>query len=647
MPIELSAADLTALVQELRVLEEARIDKFYQRDDEIIVHIYKPGDKKYRLLLQPGKVFLTKFKREMPQKPPGFCMYLRKTLGGKEIERVEQYDFDRILTLHTDEDVFVAELFGQGNVVVTNKNGDVQGAMRSSDDRVEMDGQYDYPEPSPDPRELDAAALEEFPEEDVVVVLAAKIGLGGRYAEELCARAGVDKNTPVADLSGDEVEAVLDAVHDLFATLDAGELEPHVYHEDDMPVVATPVPFVTYSDAAAERYDTFSEALDTYFTEREKAEYREEQLKEYREEKERLERRLDQQERKLEGMDVAAEENQAKADLIYENYGLVEGVLDSLRAAQEQYSETQIEERLESEAAQGIPEAEAVEHLDLGNDAVTVDLDGTDVRLDLELSVEKNAEHYYQKAKDAKNKIPGLETALAETRRELEELEADDVEVDEAFEDKEEKRAKKRWYEKFRWFFSRDGFLVIGGRDTTTNDMLVKKYLEDHDIYVHADFTGAPSVAVKTEGEEVPESTLEEAGEFAVTFARSWEAGVTSEDAYWVTPDQVTQEAESGEYLPKGSFVIRGERTYMNNLPVEAAIGLYEREDGAVPMGGPPSAVEAQCDHYVVLEQGRDKPSDVGKRVKQHLEGFTEERLDLDAVIRALPPGTASVAEMH
>jgi hypothetical protein len=122
---------------------------------------------------------------------------------------------------------------------------------------------------------------------------------------------------------------------------------------------------------------------------------------------------------------------------------------------------------------------------------------------------------------------------------------------------------------------------------------------------------------------------------------------VTAEDAYWVEPDQVTQNPESGEYLPKGSFVIRGDRNYMKNLPVAAAIGAYERDDGVVAMGGPPSAIKTQCDHYVLLQQGREKPSDVAKAVQSHLNEQTGEDFDLDRIIRALPPGNATVAEKH
>ncbi len=651
MPKDMAAMDLIALLQELRVLEEARIDKFYQRGHELIVHAYKPGDKKYRLFTTGGRAFLTDYKREMPQRPPGFCMALRKQLGGAVIERVELPVFDRVLELHTEEHVLVFELFNEGNVILTNKGGEILRIMDAGTvlGRDLYPGEeYTYPADPAPPGDVDEITADEPAETDVVVALAAGMSLGGRYAEEVCSRAGVDKSTPVADLTAADEEAVLDALHGLHDTLQAGELEPHVYSDADGPLVATPVPFGTFQDHDSEAYDSFSRALDTYFTEAEKAEERREQRQAYRERKEKLERRLEQQERKMEGLETAVEENQAKGDLIYEHYGLVEEVLDSVRSARQQYSEDEMRERLESEQAQGVPAAEAIVRLDLGNEAVVVDLDGEEVRLDLSTGVEENAERFYEKGKQSRQKREGLEDALRETRRELERLEPEDVDVEDRFENKRRRKEERNWYEKFRWTWSSDGYLIIAGRDTTTNDMVVKKYMEPHDVYVHAEFQGAPSVVVRTEGDEdVPGSTLEEAGQVAVTYAKAWQAGVTSEDAYHVSPEQVTQEPESGEYLPKGSFVIRGDRTYLRNLPVAAAVGLYQDKDRVVPMGGPPSAVRTHCDHYVTLEQGGDQPSDVAKQIRDHFNEYTEQRLDVDAIIRALPPGDCRVAERH
>lgn len=653
MKEEIASMDLVGLVQELKVLEGARIDKFYQRDNEIIIHAYKPGDQKYRLFMTDGKAFLTKFKREMPDKPPSFCMYLRKRLGGRSIEEVKQYEFDRILEFHTEEHILICELFRNGNFILVNKNMEIENAMTYGDAsggrEIQKDEEYEYP--SSDQSGIREDELfEENADDKIVVILAAEVGLGGSWAEEMCARADIDKNTPAGELTEEQRDTIIDTVNEAFKQLKGGELDPKVYYEVDedgeLPVAATPVPFVTYDDADKTReFDTFSRALDIYFTEKEKAEYVREKTKAYREKKETLEHRLEQQERKVEGMKTAIEENKEKGDIIYENYSVVEDVIDTVHKAQKQYDNDEIEDRLNSEQAKGIPEAEAIERLDLHQQEVVLDL-GDEIRIDLTKDVERNAEYYYERSKKSKEKLAGVRKALKETRSELDGLEKEEIDVEDAFRDKEEKQAEKQWYEKFRWFYSSDGYLVIGGRDTTSNDMLVKKYMEDDDIYVHAEFTGAPSVVIRTDGDEdIPESTLEEAGQFAVTFARSWKAGVTAEDAYWVYPDQVTQEAESGEFLPKGSFVIRGDRNYMRNIPVKGAIGAYEREDGIVAMGGPVSAIKKQCDHYVVIEQGDTKPSDIAKTIQSHLHEQTGDDFDLDRIIRALPPGNSRIVE--
>ena len=53
------------------------------------------------------------------------------------------------------------------------------------------------------------------------------------------------------------------------------------------------------------------------------------------------------------------------------------------------------------------------------------------------------------------------------------------------------------WFEKFHWFISSDGYLVVGGRDAQQNEILVKRFMTQHDIFVHADIHGAPCVIIK------------------------------------------------------------------------------------------------------------------------------------------------------
>jgi Predicted RNA-binding protein homologous to eukaryotic snRNP len=50
----------------------------------------------------------------------------------------------------------------------------------------------------------------------------------------------------------------------------------------------------------------------------------------------------------------------------------------------------------------------------------------------------------------------------------------------------------------------------------------------------------------------------------------------TSQDVYWVEPDQVSKTPVSGEFVPKGAFIIRGHRNYIRGAKLEISIGIVE-----------------------------------------------------------------------
>src|SRR5664279_2995590 len=128
-----------------------------------------------------------------------------------------------------------------------------------------------------------------------------------------------------------------------------------------------------------------------------------------------------------------------------------------------------------------------------------------------------------------------------------------------------QKRVKKelKWFEKLRWFLTSDGLLVIGGRDATTNEMVVKKHMEPKDIYFHSDIHGAASVVLKAGEGEITETSINQAAAFSACFSSAWSKGLGSADVYWVNSDQVSKTPQSGEFVTKGAFIIRGSRNYI------------------------------------------------------------------------------------
>ncbi|KAL8387384.1 hypothetical protein RB595_009941 [Gaeumannomyces hyphopodioides] len=139
---------------------------------------------------------------------------------------------------------------------------------------------------------------------------------------------------------------------------------------------------------------------------------------------------------------------------------------------------------------------------------------------------------------------------------------------------------RQMWFEKFHWFISSDGYLVLGGRDAQQNEILYRRYLKRGDVYVHADLHGAPSVIIKnsprTPDAPVPPSTLSQAGQLAVCASGAWESKAGM-GAYWVGADQVSKSAPTGEFLPTGSFMVRGKRNELPPAPLILGFGVMFR----------------------------------------------------------------------
>jgi len=141
---------------------------------------------------------------------------------------------------------------------------------------------------------------------------------------------------------------------------------------------------------------------------------------------------------------------------------------------------------------------------------------------------------------------------------------------------------KVNWFEKFRWFITSEGLLVLSGRDAQQNELLVKRYLrKSHgDIYVHADLHGAASCIVRCPrpGMVVPPESLRQAGAMTVCQSSAWKAKIVT-SAWWVNAEQVSKTAPSGEYLSTGSFMIRGKKNYLPPCRLELSFGFIFKLD--------------------------------------------------------------------
>lgn len=629
--MELTSLDLSILMEDIEQLEGGHVQKAYQREKELSLEVYIPGDGKKRLIIGPSYTFLSKYKRDNPTRPPGFCMELRKHLG--KISNIRQIGFDRILEIESGDTKLICEIYGKGNYILV-KDNKIIGALREeqwANRDIIVGEEYEYPEPTQDPREMENY-VENLEDGEVVRKIASNLSLGGTYAEEICSRTGIQKDKNTTELSEEEKNRLNTEIN----TLIEEERSPAIYKDEhDFPIRASPFQLETYSDKGSENFEQFSEALDEYFYRRKRKQKEKKKREAYQEKRQGLEAQKNQQERKIQGLRKSAEQKRADAEAIYENYQLLNRIKTTIEDAVEEHGWDKTREIIQEAENE---EADKINSLNEQNNFISVDVGDKNLKIYLNQDLEATASQFYDKAKASEDKIASAEKALEKTEEQLDELGEEDIDVEEVMEDKSQKRSKE-WFEKYRWFYSSDGYLVIVGRDAQTNEMAVKKHMEPQDLYLHADFDGAPSVVIK-EGQDAPESTLEEAAQAGLTFTKNWKAGITAGDVYHVEPDQVTKEPESGEYLTKGAFVIRGDRDYMHNVKVSCAIGVYQIEDTWVPMSGPETAVKENCEEHIVIQPGHSKKSEIAKEINQRFEDYD---LDLDYIIRSLPPGKSEI----
>ena len=636
---------MAAVVLELQqCIIDSRVNSVYQLDGKtLLLKLHKPDKPELRLVLESGRrLHLTSYVLEKPLTPPAFCMALRKYLRNSRLTSLEQYEFERIVVLSfkTSAGVvrLVLELFGEGNVILVGEDGRILQALsykRMRDRNILCDEVFVFPpssgkNPSKIGKEEFRSILKGVGDVEVVRAVARFLGVGGVYAEEALLRAGVDKTKHCDALGEKEIDSISDGLRALLSRVQTRDLEPTiVLDESDSLLDVVPFKLKRYEGFRLQSYEGFNEALDEFYarvTAVEKA-LAGVEVDRLQREAERLKRIIADQEKVMAEAEAKADRDKRIGDTIYAYSGDFQALLDKFSVGKQMGKNwNAVVSEVLSEKKAGLKPSVFFESLDAKGLTANVCVEGLIFGLELQRSLFGNAASFYERGKKARQKLEGARAALEDSRRKLAEVEKkmhkaeelEQVKPAEAMQELAKHKVKhKEWFEKFRWFVSSDGFLVVAGKDATSNEVLVKKYTEDKDVVFHADIVGAPFVVVKTEGKKPSEQCLREAGEFAAAFSRGWREGFGSVDVYWVRPEQLSKGGPSGESVSHGAFVVRGERNWMRSTPLRIAIGvaISDRESRARIGGGPVEAVRAKSNAYVVIVPGDVEGKELFKRV--------------------------------
>jgi len=470
-------------MESLVKIQGKKIQKVKQVKDAYSFELYKDKKKLYLIIIPNKSLFLGK-KNYKGEPKEDFCKILRKHLTGQIIEDLKQHEFDRVVEIETQDYKLVIEIFSTGNLILVNRADNKiiwATEMRSwATRKIRPKHDYEYPPSSINPFTANVEDIRFYlGQKEIVKVLARDFGFGGEFAEKICEKIGVDKN------SKDKKDA--DKIYKFLKKIEGEFPELKVINEN-----------------LEKEFEEYLKELELFKSDV----------------KDKLEVIKKSQDKKMEEFVKMENTYRIYAESIYDSYATFDNMLTRLRELQEQgMSQENIEERLEVKFLPNKTE---------------VLIKG--VPIDYKKSLEENANDYYNLAKKMKSKIEGVGEARKKIKKRR-------VKEEKKGKEKRVEKKSKHWYDQFRWFNSSNGFLVVSGKDAKTNERLIRKYMKDNDLVFHTDITGSPFTLVKNpEKKEIPESTIQEAAEFCGAYSKAWKVGITLVDVYYINPDQVKKE---------------------------------------------------------------------------------------------------------
>ena len=518
------------LVHEFRnELIGGRIAKIAQPETDELLLTIKTNDGQRRLLISADAslplIYLTDANKPAPMTAPNFCMLLRKHIGGGRIVDIRQPKLERIIHFtieHLDElgdlcrKELIVEIMGKhSNIIFCTSDGKIidsikhVSAQMSSVREVLPGREYFIPDTmhKADPLTVDAdtftGLLKEKPMPVSKAVYTSFTGISPVTAEEICHLAGLDSAIPAKEYSEDILFHLYTQFTIYLSAIKEGRFTPAIYYDGREPKEFAALPLNHFDGYECREYASISEVLSTFYSTRS------------------LLTRIRQKSADLRHIvQTALERNRKKYDL-------------QLRQLKDTENREKFRIYGELINAYGYNVEEDARKLDAlnyyTNEMVSIPLDPTK-------TPQENAQRYFAKYNKQKRTFEALSELSKETLEDINYLESVQTALDIALTEEDLAQIREELagagYIRRRFtkkkvrikneplhYISSDGYHIYVGKNNLQNEELTFHFASGNDWWFHAKQAPGSHVIVKSNGDELPDRTFEEAGRLAAYYS--------------------------------------------------------------------------------------------------------------------------------
>jgi len=631
--VTLSGIELRYLVNEIsKKTSDYYVSNIYGiTKNGLLFKLHHPKNPDVMLMVSTSGIWISSVKIDQIE-PNKMLKRLRSDLLRLKLSKIEQIGAERIVYLtfsgFDKEFTLVGEFFGDGNIILCNKETKILALLHSIDVRhrqLRVGSPY-IPPPQKGLNVFDISKenFNEIKTSNLSVAnwIGRTFGLPKRFAEEIFHISKIDPKVKGDTLQDNDVKKIFESMKNLIENVVTGNHNPIII-KNDSSMEISPIKLENVENATP--VESFIEGLDTVFSQNIVNVGKDIQSS--------------SSDKKIHDLEVRLEEQSKAIKQVKEKSQKISSVAKSLS-------------EMTSQSIMSIEDPSAIIILTKLNSQLTKEkgisflkIDDEKIKIDLKASLPSIASTLFNEAKKQSSAITSIEKQITKTEKEIEKVKNQAQKAKDSVTFSEIR--KKNWFERYRWFYTTDGFLAIGGRDSSSNSAIIRKHLEKNDKVFHAEIFGSPFFILKN-SDNATTSTINEVANATVCFSRAWREAMYGMSAYWVEPEQVKKAAPSGQYLPKGSFTIDGQRNFVKISSLKLAVGLLKQNESLLITCGPLDPIKKNCECYSVIEPSGSESSDVAKKIRTEfikMKGVVIKNISLDEFVRVLPAGASHVVE--
>jgi predicted ribosome quality control (RQC) complex YloA/Tae2 family protein len=647
--MELSGIELHYLVNKI----SPKVSSGYYVSDissitknSILLKLHHPAEPNIMLMVSTKGIWFTNKKYRQVEENQ-FVKVLSREIERAKISSISQPGSERIFFLYfvnraNEERKLIVEIFGKGNIILSDETMKILWLLNPIEVRHRtLRTGSEYVLPPKRGEDVLQISLERMKKNaslqpnntEVVKWLGNCTSLPRKYLEEILLQSAI--NTKYANiLSDNDIEIIYQKTKEITnKIIDEKNHEPSVILDKlGLAVDTSPIPMS--KEANVKKVETYMDGIDQVLSN--------EILTIGRNLKtEEADRKILELEHDLE------EQNKAKMQVLSKSKSLRILAHELMKLSSigiQDMNDNKVNSLLQSNDSKIVYE-NGLTYLDLFNE-----------RVELEARIPTFSSLLFSRAKELERGAVNIDKASEELKSRIERIQNQTQKIHEKIQFN--MLESKHWYERYRWFVTTDGHLVIGGRDASSNSAVIRKHMTENDIVFHAEIHGSPFFLVKDARNKENGNFVDETAQATVSFSRAWKDGLSSGDAYWVFPNQVKKGAPTGQYLPKGSFVIEGKRNFCKGVELKLSIGLIQIENNRYTIVcGPSNAIRRRSLVFASLLPGGSDPMNLAKKVKSEFVRVISEfdsdladylkKIVLDEFIRMLPSGQSKIERIE